>query len=62
MPDKVPVLTPEKCDLCGTCISVCDPDAIELYERYLRIDPEVCDYCMNCIIICPMEALEESDE
>jgi MinD superfamily P-loop ATPase len=62
MADKVPILSPEKCDLCGTCISVCKPDALELFERYLQLKPESCDYCQRCIIICPMDAFEECDE
>ncbi|PJA26579.1 MAG: 4Fe-4S ferredoxin [candidate division Zixibacteria bacterium CG_4_9_14_3_um_filter_46_8] len=60
MPAKVPQLNPEKCDLCGACISVCPPDCIELYERHLNIIAEECTYCKKCIIICPMDALEEN--
>jgi len=62
MNDKIPLLNQDKCDLCGTCISVCPPDAMELHERYLEIKPNLCDYCQRCIIICPMEALERVDE
>lgn len=45
------------CDACGTCISVCPVDAIELRGRILRIDQETCTDCGNCVTVCPVNAL-----
>ena len=50
----------ELCDLCGTCVAVCEKDAIELTEFELIIDEEKCVLCMSCVDVCPFEALEES--
>ena len=61
MTNKIPKLFSDRCDLCGACVSICAPDALELYERYLDLKPKLCDYCRKCIVICPMDALEEDD-
>ena len=50
------------CDFCGTCVSVCPTDAIDLGESKIRILHDKCIECLNCVQICPMEALEEADE
>lgn len=50
------------CDFCGTCVSVCPTDAIELYESQIEIVASKCIDCKNCIKICPINALEWSDE
>lgn len=52
----------ELCDLCGTCVSVCPVDAIELLETILRIDHEICIDCMKCVVVCPLRALEGVNE
>jgi ferredoxin len=44
------------CDECGTCISVCPVDALELTND-LKVDPALCIKCGNCIKICPVGAL-----
>ncbi|MBN2010302.1 4Fe-4S binding protein [candidate division KSB1 bacterium] len=48
-----------KCDFCGTCVSVCPHDAIELSETTLEIDPVTCTECMNCVKACPLHVLSE---
>jgi len=50
------------CDFCGTCVSVCPSDAIELFEARLVIDYDKCTQCLNCIAICPCRSLELVDE
>ena len=47
------------CDFCGTCVSVCMHDAIELFEARLLIDKTKCTDCLLCIKVCPLRALEE---
>jgi len=57
------VVDRELCDFCGTCVAVCQPDAIFLAERDIRIDLEKCTECENCVIACPVGAMREvSDE
>jgi len=51
-----------RCDFCGTCVSICPVDAIRLYEFQLTVIKEKCIDCKNCIKICPIEALEWSHE
>lgn len=50
------------CDFCGTCVSICPTDAIELFETMLMIVYSKCIECKNCIQICPLKALEWSNE
>lgn len=51
-------INPESCDLCGTCVSVCLADCIELDEMKLMIDNSKCISCRICVRMCPFEALE----
>ena len=55
-------ITDNKCDFCGTCVSVCPVDCIELHEAKLEIDNKICIMCKNCINICPIAVLEVADE
>ena len=52
-------LKKDMCDFCGTCVSVCLDDAIELYEARLTIDLIKCTECKKCVKVCPFEALED---
>jgi Fe-S-cluster-containing hydrogenase component 2 len=54
-------LKENRCDFCGTCVSVCPVDAIVLYEAKLEIVTEKCIGCKNCVTICPIDALEWND-
>jgi len=51
----------ERCDLCGTCVSVCPVDCIELTEVELVIDNSKCNSCRLCVKMCPFNALELVD-
>ncbi len=51
-----------RCDLCGTCISVCPVDCIEMTETELSIDEVVCIDCDACVKICPFAALSTVGE
>ena len=51
-----------KCDFCGTCITVCPPDCIEVKEATITIDHKACIDCNLCVYICPIEVLEENNE
>ena len=52
------VIKEHLCDFCGTCVSVCPEDAIDLFETRLLIDQEKCTECLNCIKVCPFNVLE----
>ena len=52
----------DMCDFCGTCITVCPPDCIEVKESTITIDHKKCIDCNLCVYICPIEVLEENNE
>ena len=47
----------DMCDYCGTCVSVCPVDCIELDEHDINVDNEICIDCSLCVNICPIEVL-----
>jgi len=49
----------ELCDFCGTCVSVCPHDALELFESRLVVDEKKCTLCMMCEKVCPVNAIWE---
>ncbi len=55
------IIEHERCDLCGTCVSVCPADCIELTETKLIIDNSKCTSCGTCVPTCPFEALKLVD-
>jgi|TARA_B110000467_G_C17949584_1_gene279247 NAD-dependent dihydropyrimidine dehydrogenase PreA subunit len=51
-----------KCDFCGTCITVCPVDCIEVTESNIIIDDATCIDCNLCVYICPIEVLKTTNE
>lgn len=51
-----------KCDICGTCVSVCPKDAITVEEFRVFIDANRCISCLLCTQICPLQAIGENDD
>ena len=51
-----------KCDFCGTCITICPADCIEVQEASITIDDSKCIECDLCVYICPIEVLEVAYE
>ena len=47
----------DSCSECGTCLKVCNQDAIDFSNKY-RIDRSLCNLCGKCIEVCPNYALE----
>ena len=45
------------CDQCGTCVSLCPPDAFRLSSDSLAVIDSICDSCGICVPICPVAAL-----
>ncbi len=48
-----------KCDICGTCISICPENALELSDS-LCVDQQKCILCNLCVDVCPFGALHIS--
>jgi uncharacterized Fe-S center protein len=48
-----PIVDPENCTACGTCISHCPSGAIALISEKALIAPERCIGCADCIVVCP---------
>ena len=53
MSESIAVIDVQKCDFCGTCVTVCPTDAIDLKESDINVDPELCIGCGSCADICP---------
>jgi len=49
----------KRCELCGTCLGVCSPDAMAIEGNELAIDDERCVLCLACVGTCPVGALTE---
>jgi ferredoxin len=49
----------DKCDECGTCISVCPGNALLIDDR-LTVSAEKCTSCGMCVKVCPAGAINQS--
>lgn len=56
------VVLNDRCDFCGTCVSVCPHDAITLSESHLFIITDRCTECGLCVNVCPLGALEDKND
>jgi len=52
-------LNPKVCFFCGSCVAVCEEEAITLTDFGPMIDEERCVGCGHCLKICPENALTE---
>ncbi|HEY3489664.1 MAG TPA: DUF362 domain-containing protein [Candidatus Deferrimicrobiaceae bacterium] len=52
-----PVVKPENCTSCGTCIAHCPAGAIEIVSEAAFIDPKICIGCADCIVLCPEKTI-----
>ena len=55
------VVDKSKCIGCGTCVSVCPVNAIEMVDGYAKINKETCIHCGACESACPVQAISEDD-
>ena len=53
-----PILNVDKCDGCGSCISVCPTQAISLTSAKAVVNKVSCNGCGICIPYCPKGALD----
>ncbi len=52
-------VNPKACSCCGSCLEVCEEEAIELTDYKPRIDEEHCVGCGHCVKIYPEGVLIE---
>lgn len=50
-------IEPDKCEACGTCVQMCQFDAIQSGEPCPGIDPLKCEGCKVCVQFCPADAI-----
>lgn len=55
------VVDEQRCDVCGTCISVCRFGALLLTDK-LHVDTSACRSCNCCVRVCPVGALSFSED
>ncbi len=53
-----PIVSPEDCTRCGTCLSGCAHGAIEIASDAAIIDAQLCTGCGRCISLCPTRAIQ----
>ena len=53
------VVDTDKCDECGTCISVCPGNAL-LIDNRLNVSAEKCTSCGMCVRVCPFGAINQN--
>ena len=56
----IPVVDPEKCDLCGACGSFCAFGAIALAGEQVLTFSQLCHSCGGCSLVCPQHAISET--
>ncbi len=53
-----PILDPDKCNLCGLCVSVCLHDGLIIINGTIQlVETDDCDWCTDCEAVCPTGAI-----
>ena len=60
--DGKPVVMPDLCVGCGSCINICAHGGAVIENGKARIDHEKCVGCGRCLAACPKDAIEPSSE
>ncbi|KXB01134.1 (4Fe-4S)-binding protein [candidate division MSBL1 archaeon SCGC-AAA261D19] len=55
----LPLISEEKCDLCGKCAELCAWNAIVVTPQKALVFSELCSGCALCKHVCPREAILE---
>jgi uncharacterized Fe-S center protein len=53
---SMPRISPDRCELCGSCAKACPSEAISVEVEW-RYDSASCDGCGKCVEACPHDAL-----
>ncbi|MCE8422787.1 MAG: NAD(P)/FAD-dependent oxidoreductase [Candidatus Methanoperedens sp.] len=62
MKQEIPVITPEICLTCRTCVGICPMGAISQLRREMSIDHSTCNRCGICVQWCPAKAISFHQE
>lgn len=57
-PGKGPKACAYGCLGFGSCVNVCDMEAIKILDGVAVVDPEICTGCGQCVKACPMGVIE----
>jgi len=57
----IPEILPEKCNLCGKCVEVCQFHALAKIGKNILVFPQLCHGCGSCTWNCPQEAIREKE-
>lgn len=57
-PGPVKLYTASRCIGCGTCVQVCETNAITLGSHGIVTDETLCTLCGSCAGVCPTRAIE----
>lgn len=55
----VPEINDELCTGCGSCVEICQFNALTLIGDVILVFPELCHSCEGCLVVCPEHAVEE---
>lgn len=50
-------LHPDRCDHCGKCARVCEPESLKVGPSYIYLDWRTCTECMRCVQVCERQAI-----
>lgn len=59
---KVPLVDPELCKGCRTCVEFCKFNALAHTGKNLIIFEDICHSCGGCMLFCPQKALSEKEK
>jgi len=55
----IPQINTDICNLCSTCVDVCQYHALAMIANQILIFPQLCHGCGSCSSSCPVDAISE---
>ena len=59
---KVPVVDPQRCVGCRTCVDFCKFNALAYIQNKPIVFTDICHSCGGCVLFCPEKALSETEK